>query len=226
MTTPSAPDISMIKYDEKGLIPAIAQDADTSEVLMLAYMNKEALEKTLSTGRAHFYSRSRKRLWLKGETSGNFLEVKGVFYDCDCDTLLLFVKPKGPACHTGERTCFYRRLDDAAAKPLPAGTAVLNELYTIIQKRKSADPAKSYVASLYAKGAQRINEKIAEESGELIDAAVNKGEKELVHELADLWFHTLVLLSYKGIGIKALFKELGRRFGLSGIEEKESRGRK
>jgi len=226
LTTPNTLDVSMIQYDEKGLVPAIVQDVNTSEVLMMAYMDKEALEKTLSAGRAHFYSRSRQRLWLKGETSGNFLEVKGVFYDCDCDTILLLVEPKGTACHTGERTCFYRRLDDAAAKPLPAGATVLNELYNIIQKRKGADPAKSYVASLYAKGVTRINEKIAEESGELIDAAVNKDEKELVHELADLWFHTLVLLSYKGMEVEALFKELGRRFGLSGIEEKESRGKR
>lgn len=223
MTTP---DISMIKYDEKGLLPAIAQDADTSEVLMMAYMNKEALEKTLSTGRAHFYSRSRERLWLKGETSGNFLEVKGVYHDCDCDAILLLVQPKGPACHTGERSCFYRRLDNAAVKPSPAGPAVLKELYNIIQKRKGADPSKSYVASLYAKGATRINEKIAEESGELIEAANVKDKKEIVHEMADLWFHTLVLLSYKEIDTGELFKELGRRFGLSGIEEKESRRKK
>lgn len=226
MTAPNTLDISMIKYDEKGLLPAIAQDANTSEVLMMAYMNKEALEKTLSSGHAHFYSRSRQRLWLKGETSGNFLEVKGVYYDCDCDTLLLFVEPKGPACHTGERSCFYRRLDDAAGKPLPIGPSVLNELYNIIQKRKSSDPLKSYVASLYAKGITRINEKIAEESGELIEAANIKDEKELVRELADLWFHTLVLLSYKGMEVEALFKELGRRFGQSGIEEKESRPKK
>lgn len=223
MTTP---DVSMIKYDEKGLVPAIAQDADTFEVLMMAYMNKEALEKTVSTGRAHFYSRSRERLWLKGETSGNFLEIKGVSYDCDCDAILLLVHPKGPACHTGERSCFYRRLGDAAAKPLPAGPAVLKELYNIIRKRKGADPSKSYVASLCAKGTTRINEKIAEESGELIEAANVKDKKEIVHEMADLWFHTLVLLSYKEIGAEELFKELGRRFGLSGIEEKESRGKK
>ena len=233
----------MIKFDEKGLVPAIAQDINTSEVLMMAYMNKEALEKTLSTGNAYFYSRSRKRLWLKGETSGNFLEVRGVYYDCDCDTVLALVEPKGPACHTGERSCFYRALSGAAkpargATHAPAGPEVLKELYKIIKKRKKADPAKSYVASLYAKGVAKINEKIAEESGELIEAAGGatpargatpanvKDKKEIVHETADLWFHTLVLLSCKEIEVGEVFKELGRRLGVSGMEERESRGKK
>lgn len=216
--------LSEIKFNDKGLVPAIAQDINTSEVLMMAYMNREAVEKTLSTGRAHYYSRSRGKLWLKGETSGNFQVVSGIYYDCDGDTLLLMVDSKGPACHTGERTCFFRRIE-AGVIPVPTGPSVLKALYKILGERKKAGPGKSYVASLYSKGLPKILEKVKEESGELIEAANIKGDKDVIYELCDLWFHTLVLLSYKGIDVDEVFKELARRFGKSGIEEKESRGK-
>lgn len=216
--------LSEIKFNDKGLVPAIAQDINTSEVLMMAYMNREAVEKTLSTGRAHYYSRSRGKLWLKGETSGNFQVVSGIYYDCDGDTLLLMVDPKGPACHTGERICFFRRLGEGVI-PAPAGPSVLKALYKILGERKKEEPGKSYVASLYSKGLPKILEKVKEESEELIEAAKVKNDKDVVYELCDLWFHTLVLLSYKGIGVDEVFKELARRFGKSGIEEKESRGK-
>lgn len=218
-------DISIIKFDEKGLVPAVAQDANTQEVLMVAYMNREALEKTLSTGKAHYYSRSRKSLWLKGETSGNFQEVKSVHYDCDGDTILIMVEPKGPACHTGEKTCFYRRLDEGAGFK-PAGPKVLKELYRVLLERKNSPPEKSYVASLYAKGLPKILAKIEEESGELIEAAREKERADVLYEFCDLLFHSMVLLADKGIDIEEAFTELGRRFGISGIEEKESRPRK
>ncbi len=217
--------IDDIKFDDRGLVPAVAQDFSTREVLMLAYMNREALEKTLSTGRAHYYSRSRKKLWLKGETSGNFQFVKGVFYDCDGDTILLVVDQKGPACHTGERTCFFRSIGKEAERP-PAGPWILSDLFRVLLERKSAPPEKSYVASLYAKGLEKILGKVDEECGELIEAARDKGRKEIVHETADLLFHTMVLLAERGISAEEVYSELNRRFGTSGLEEKRRRGGK
>lgn len=222
-------DISEIKFGPDGLVPAIAQDINTSEVLMMAYMNREALEKTLSTGRAHYWSRSREKLWLKGETSGNFQDVLAVHYDCDADTILLTVAPAGPACHTGEVSCFFRALKEGAktrapAEPLaPAGPGILKELYNVLKARKDADPDKSYVASLYGKGLDKILEKVEEESGELREAASSRGLEDLVHETADLWFHTLVLLAYKGVEIEEVWAEFKERFGTSGHVERASR---
>lgn len=213
-----------IKWNEHGLVPAIAQDSRTGEVLMMAWMNRESLEKTLSSGRACYYSRSRGRLWVKGESSGNFQEVRSVRYDCDGDTLLLMVEPKGPACHTGERSCFYRSVDGSPVAP--GGALVLTELMRVLKERKGADPSKSYVASLYAKGLPKILEKVAEESAELVEAAGIKGRDEVIYEFSDLLFHSMVLLCEKGIGLEEVFDELSRRFGLSGIAEKESRGKR
>jgi phosphoribosyl-ATP pyrophosphohydrolase/phosphoribosyl-AMP cyclohydrolase len=221
-------DIDSIKFNEKGLVPAIAQEEATGEVLMLAYMNKESLTKTLATGKAYYYSRSREKLWLKGETSGNLQEVHSIKYDCDCDTLLLKIHQSGVACHTGERSCFFREmkgLTGTTAKPV--GADIITDLYKVLLERKGqSDNEKSYVASLYAKGTKKIAEKIAEESGELIEAALEKDNKEVVYELCDLWFHTLVMLGHKDIDIGEVFAELARRFGTSGIEEKESREKK
>ncbi len=217
-------DIKEIKFDSSGLVPAIAQDAETLEVLTLAYMNTEALEKTLSTGKVHYYSRSRQKLWLKGETSGNFQEVKGVYYDCDADAILVLVHPLGPACHTGERTCFYRAISEL--KEQPQGPRVIKDVFEVIKKRKSTSADKSYVASLYAKGLAKILEKVKEESGELVEAAEKKGKSDVVYELCDLWFHTMVLLANESIEIEDVFGELARRFGTSGITEKGSRPKK
>lgn len=219
--------LSEIKFNDMGLVPAVAQDVRTGDVLMLAWMNEEALRLTVSTGKAHYYSRSRKRLWLKGETSGNVQEVKDVRYDCDADAILLLVEPRGPACHTGEKTCFYRSLTGKEAKPVASGgPGVIKELYDVVVGRKKADPEKSYVASLYSKGLAKILEKVEEESGELVEAAREKGNADVVYELSDLWFHTLVLLADKDIGVDEVFVELARRFGLSGIDEKKGRGEK
>ncbi|MFQ5465090.1 MAG: bifunctional phosphoribosyl-AMP cyclohydrolase/phosphoribosyl-ATP diphosphatase HisIE [Thermodesulfobacteriota bacterium] len=220
-------DMEEIRFDASGLVPAIAQDAATLQVLMLAYMNREALEKTVSTGRAHYWSRSRGELWLKGETSGNFQQVRSVHYDCDVDALLLVVDPLGPACHTGRRTCFYRSLDGLGAdgSEAPAGERVLPALFDIIKSRKGAGAEKSYVASLYAGGLGRIIEKVTEESGELVEAALEKGGGEITHELADLWFHTMVLLAERGVELDEVFAEFAGRFGVSGHEEKASRGK-
>lgn len=218
-------EIGAIKFNDKGLVPAIAQDALTGEVLMMAWMNAESIEKTIETGKAYYYSRSRNSLWLKGETSGNFQAVKSIRYDCDGDTLLLMVEPKGPACHTGERTCFYRSLGNEA-EVRPAGPAVISMLAKVLEERKKADPEKSYVASLYAKGLPRILAKIEEETYELVEAASEKDNGQVLYEFCDLLFHSMALLSHKGIAIDEVFAELGRRFGTSGIEEKNSRGAK
>jgi len=222
-------DIREIKFDSAGLVPAIAQDRATGDVLMLAYMNRESLEKTLEGGRACFYSRSRETLWLKGETSGNFLVVRAIRYDCDGDTLLLTVDPAGPACHTGERSCFYRKLATSASDG--ADTAyvegsILKGLQAVLEQRKTASPESSYVASLYAGGAEAILAKVAEESGEFIESARKGTDKEAIHEAADLLFHTMVMLCKRDIKIESVLGELARRFGTSGIEEKQSRPKK
>ncbi|MBI3756300.1 MAG: bifunctional phosphoribosyl-AMP cyclohydrolase/phosphoribosyl-ATP diphosphatase HisIE [Deltaproteobacteria bacterium] len=214
-------DISRIKFDKNGLAPAIAQDYLAGDVLMMAYMNKEALEKTLSTGRAHYFSRSRNKLWLKGETSGNFQEVKAIYYDCDEDAILLKINQTGVACHTGERSCFFRRLDKGEQES--ASLTILSGLFETIKQRKNVSPEKSYVASLYAKGLDKILEKVKEESGELIDAAKSGKKEEIIHETADLLFHAFVLLGQKDISLQEILNELKRRTGVSGIEEKASR---
>lgn len=218
-------DIGQVKFNEQGLVPAIAQDRSTLRVLMLAWMNRESLELTISTGVAHYWSRSRASLWKKGETSGNVQKVRSVHYDCDADTVLLVVDPAGPACHTGEVSCFYRNIEGADAAPAmaPAGESVLPELFEVLEARKNAEPGSSYVASLYSKGRAKILEKVAEESAELIEAAEEKGRDQVVYELADLWFHTMVLLANEGISIGEVTAEFDRRFGTSGITEKASR---
>ena len=218
-----------IKFNEKGLVPAIAQEEATGEVLMLAYMNKESLEKTLETGKAYYYSRSREKLWLKGETSGNLQAVHSIRYDCDCDTLLLKIHQTGVACHTGKRSCFYREMEgfENLENLAPVNADIITSLFSVILERKGqTEDDSSYVASLYAKGTEKIAEKIAEESGELIEAALKKDDKEVVYELCDLWFHTLVMLGHKDINIGEVYSELARRFGRSGIEEKASRKKK
>ncbi len=215
-------DTGNIKFNEQGLVPAITQDWLTGEVLMLAYMNREALEKTIETGRVHYYSRSRKTLWLKGETSGNFQELVSIHYDCDGDSLLVRVKQTGNACHTGKRSCFFTPLVER--EPL-TGVEIIARLFNTIKERKGASAEKSYTASLYEKGLPKIAEKIYEEASELIVAAKKEGREQVVHEMCDLWYHTLVLLGYKDVGLEEVLGELARRFGTSGIEEKKNRNR-
>ena len=218
-------DLDKIKFSADGLVPAIAQDERTGEVLMLAYMNRESLAKTLETGRVHYYSRSREELWLKGETSGNVQALKAVFYDCDMDALLLKVDQTGVACHTGERSCFYRRLDIDGVEE-SAGPMILSNLERVIEERKGKDPDSSYVARLFKEGTGLINEKVVEEAAELTEAASSRVKPDIVHETADLWFHSLVLLKNQGVDLSEIFDELQKRFGTSGIEEKRSRGKK
>lgn len=214
--------INEIKFDDKGLVPAIAQDFRTNEVLMMAYMNREAVEKTIASGKAHYFSRSRGNLWLKGETSGHFQHIKGIYYDCDIDTILLKVDQVGAACHTGERSCFYREIETPFREDI-AASSILDKVYKVIRERKSNPPEKSYVSSLFSKGTDTILKKIGEEASELIISGKGGKREEIVYETADLWFHSLVLLGQLDIRPEEVYSELKRRFGVSGIEEKEGR---
>ena len=220
--------IENIDWTKSDLIPAIVQDSSSNKVLMLAYMNKEAVELTLSTNLAHYYSRSRQKMWKKGESSGNLQHVKEIYLDCDLDTVLLkVVQDGGCACHTGRESCFFNRID-IEEKPSEIVQdiktySISDKLYHTIQERKLSDPKKSYVASLFEKGDNTILKKVVEEAGEFSFAVKDNNEKEIVYEAADLAFHTLVALAQKNINPDLIKQELERRFGLSGIDEKNSR---
>lgn len=202
-----------LAFDVQGLIPAIVQDAHTGEVLMVAWMNAEALRKTLETRRTHFWSRSRQRPWEKGATSGHRQLVQAVYADCDRDTLLVLVHQEGVACHTGSRTCFFTRLDapELAPSGWEASGAILEAVERVIQSRKVEPREGSYVSRLLANGERVILKKIGEESAEVIVAASTETPPRLVAEMADLWFHTLVLLGSRGIPLREVFTELARR---------------
>lgn len=204
------PGLDDVAFDERGLVPAVVQEAVTGEVLMVAWMDREALEATLRTGRAHYWSRSRRALWQKGETSGHVQHVEGVWLDCDADTLLVQVRQEGAACHTGEPTCFFRRLG-ARPDARPAA-GMLGRLERIVEDRKTAPAPGSYVAGLLARGEPAICRKVGEEAIEVVTAALGgEGDQRLVEELADLWFHTLVLLAGRGLPVRAVLEELARR---------------
>lgn len=193
-----------ITYDQNGLVPVIVQDVATDEVLMLAYMNAEAVKLTLERRVAYYYSRSRQELWLKGETSGNIQEVKGFYYDCDGDTILLKVHQRGVACHTGSYSCFFNEIEEA-----PAGT-VLAELYKVILNRKAHPQENSYTNYLFKEGIDKILKKVAEETGEVLIGAKNNRE-ELIYESCDLLYHLLVLFVNEGITLGDIYEELASR---------------
>ena len=196
-----------LTYDAQGLIPAVVQEAETGEVLMVAWMNREAVDATLTTGLTHFWSRSRQSLWRKGETSGHTQHVQGVYADCDADTLLIQVHQDGVACHTGARTCFFTTMQGPGA-----AAGMLDRIEQIVAARKAAPPAGSYVASLLAKGEAAVCRKIGEEAVEVVTAALGgEGDRRVVEEVADLWFHTMVLLGQRGIPLRDVFAELARR---------------
>jgi phosphoribosyl-ATP pyrophosphohydrolase/phosphoribosyl-AMP cyclohydrolase len=199
-----------LTFDERGLIPAVVQEATTGELLMVAWMDRQALEATLKTGMSHFWSRSRQALWRKGESSGHVQHVDRVYVDCDADVLLVQVHQEGVACHTGHRTCFFRALSSDGEVAAPAN--MLARLEGTIASRRASPVAGSYVAGLLAKGEAAICRKIGEEATEVILAALGgEGDERLVAETADLWFHTLVLLGARGIGVQAVLQELTRR---------------
>jgi phosphoribosyl-ATP pyrophosphohydrolase/phosphoribosyl-AMP cyclohydrolase len=211
-------DLSMLQFDERGLIPAIVQDITTDQVLMLAYMNREALQRTLATGMAHYWSRSRARLWQKGETSGHFQHVREIRYDCDADTLLMRVEQVGVACHTGERSCFFHVLSEPSQPTSPAvSEALLSHLYEVVLERKQHPSKESYVAALLARGQDQVLKKVVEEAAEVVMASKDGQHQAIVHEMADLWFHSIVALGWHGIPPRQIFEELQRRFGKSGL---------
>ena len=199
--------IENIKFDEKGLVPAIVQDYYTKEVLTLAYMNRESLEITLKEKKTCFYSRSRQELWLKGETSGNYQHVVSIKYDCDGDALLIEVTKDGPACHTGEESCFYNSLFES--EDYSGFTA--EKLYKLIEERKTNPSEKSYTSYLFEKGIDKILKKVGEEATEVIIGAKNNDNEELKYEIADLYYHTLVLMIEQGLTIQDIKEELAKR---------------
>jgi len=192
-----------IRFDERGLIPAIVQDAATREVLTLAYMNRESVARTLETKQTWFWSRSRNELWHKGATSGNTQEVVNLALDCDSDAIIVLVKPAGPACHTGAVSCF-----DTGAASLGA---VLNQLYELIQSRERERPSGSYTTYLFEAGLDKILKKVGEESAETIIAAKNENDARLTEESADLLYHLLVLLVARGVSLTDIAQELAQR---------------
>jgi phosphoribosyl-AMP cyclohydrolase / phosphoribosyl-ATP pyrophosphohydrolase len=221
-----------LAFKENGLIPVILQDHSNRNVLMAAYMNPEALERTLRTNEVHFFSRSRQTLWHKGLTSGNKMRLREVLVDCDRDALLLRVEPKGPACHTGSPSCFFTRWEKGRLKRIarPAGGAseILDRVYSVILDRKKNPQKGSYVSSLMRGGRDRILKKIGEEAGELIISSKNRKKAEIVWEVADLWFHTLVMMGAHGVTPREIYGELEGRFGKPGKIPKRGgkRGRK
>ena len=203
-----------LKWDAQGLIPAVVQDTETGQLLMVAWMSPDALEATRRSGLTHFWSRARNALWRKGETSGHAQHVDGIYADCDRDTLLVQVHQDGVACHTGARSCFFTSLDggDAAPASGTAGPAMLEVLERVLESRKVAPPPGSYVAGLLQKGEPQICRKIGEEAAEVMTAALGgEGDARVVSEIADLWFHTMVLLTARGIPLRRVFQELERR---------------
>jgi phosphoribosyl-ATP pyrophosphohydrolase/phosphoribosyl-AMP cyclohydrolase len=213
--------IEQLKFDERGLVPAVVQDARTLEVLTLAYMNAESLKRTIETKETWFWSRSRNTLWHKGETSGHTQSVIDVRVDCDSDALTVRVKPAGPACHTGEQTCFHNELEEAdSMREVDAANhlgAVLNELYGLVETRKRDRPAGSYTTYLFDQGLDKILKKVGEESSETIIAAKNEDPEALAREASDLLYHLIVLLVERGLSLEQIRSELvSRRTGGKG----------
>ncbi|MBR0374554.1 MAG: bifunctional phosphoribosyl-AMP cyclohydrolase/phosphoribosyl-ATP diphosphatase HisIE [Mogibacterium sp.] len=200
-------DIEKLKFDEKGLIPAIVVDAYSGEVLTLAYMNRESLQISMERGLTCFYSRSRQELWLKGETSGNYQHIVSITADCDCDALRVYVKKDGPACHTGAESCFFNEL--WASEELSRFT--MDDLMELIRGRKTDPQEGSYTTYLFSKGLDKILKKVGEESTEVIVEAKNQDKAETVYEISDLVYHIMVLMIEMGISLEDIRAELAGR---------------
>lgn len=210
-----------LRWGADGLLPAVVQGAADGAVLMVAWMNAEALERTLAGPHAVFWSRSRRTLWTKGETSGNVMRVASVRADCDADTLLVTVDPAGPACHTGATTCFFERLSEAEAFPrIGAALGVLEE---VVAQRRGADPADSWTARLLAGGPDVYGVKIREEAEEVARACAAESSERVAEEAADLLYHLMVGLGHRGVSISEVASVLASRAGVSGLEEKARR---
>ncbi len=200
-------DIEKLKFDEKGLIPAVVVDSITKKVLTVAYMNKESLKISMEKGLTCFYSRSRQELWLKGETSGNYQHIVSITADCDYDALTVVVEKEGPACHLGEDSCFHNPLWQSEEK----SEFSLEGLYELLQGRKDTLPEGSYTTYLFQKGTDKILKKIGEECTEVIIAAKADDKPETIYEIADLAYHVMVLMVEKGISLEDIHRELGSR---------------
>ncbi|MCH5185497.1 MAG: bifunctional phosphoribosyl-AMP cyclohydrolase/phosphoribosyl-ATP diphosphatase HisIE [Oscillospiraceae bacterium] len=202
-----------LKFNSEGLIPAVLQDAQTKEILMLAYMNKEAFDKTVETGKATFYSRSRKRLWTKGEESGNFMSVRSIYVDCDADSLVILVNPEGDkkACHTGKRSCFYRKAENGGLVEQYAEPNILEELIEVANDRKVNPQEGSYTNYLFEKGPDKILKKVGEEACEVVIAGKNGDKSEISYETADLMYHLSVMLSSYNMSWSDIYDELRKR---------------
>jgi phosphoribosyl-AMP cyclohydrolase / phosphoribosyl-ATP pyrophosphohydrolase len=220
--------LSQLKYDVDGLITVVVQDRLTGEIRMLAHANEQALRATLDSGDGHFYSRSRRALWRKGETSGHVLRVAEVWADCDADAVVYLVDPEGPSCHTGRPSCFFQRLDargDLHPDPDAHACALLPRLFAELEKRKHAPASQSYTRKLLDEGVDAIGDKIREEAEELALAISSESDARVVAEAADEIYHLLVGLLARDVPLRAVEAELAKRFGLSGLAEKAGRKR-
>ncbi|MEA2073299.1 MAG: bifunctional phosphoribosyl-AMP cyclohydrolase/phosphoribosyl-ATP diphosphatase HisIE [Campylobacterota bacterium] len=220
--------LNRVDWEKSELLPVIVQELSTNEILMMAYMNKEALELSLSTKTAHYFSRSKQRIWKKGESSGHTQAIHSFSLDCDNDTLLIKVTQTGVACHTGRKSCFFTELESGETNSevevdTTEAYGVIDTLYHTIQERKNADPKSSWTAKLIHKGDNTILKKVVEEAGEFSFAYKDNDEEEMVYEAADLTYHMLVALAVKNISPDRIKQELARRFDMSGIAEKNSR---
>lgn len=200
-------DIDAVRFDEQGLIPAIVVDASTKKVLTLAYMNRESLEISMKEGKTCFWSRSRKKLWRKGETSGNWQHIVSITADCDGDALEVLVEKGGPACHTGADSCFFQPLWQSEER----SAFSIDGLYNLLQERKETKPEGSYTSYLFEKGLDKILKKVGEESTEVIIAGAAQDKAETIYEIADLAYHVLVLMVQAGISVDEVRKELASR---------------
>ena len=220
--------LNRVDWAKSELLPVIVQDETTNEVLMMAYMNREALQLSLETKLAHYFSRTKQRIWKKGESSNHLQHISSFMIDCDNDTLLLKIKQDGVACHTGRKSCFFTELDSGdvtieKSVDTDAMYGVIDTLYHTILDRKNADPETSWTAKLLSKGDNDILKKVVEEAGEFSFAVKDKDEDEIIYECADLTYHVLVALGHMNISPDRVKQELARRFGMSGITEKASR---
>jgi phosphoribosyl-AMP cyclohydrolase / phosphoribosyl-ATP pyrophosphohydrolase len=193
-----------------GLLPVVVQHHRSGQVLMVGFANREAVEKTVETGHAWFFSRSRQRLWEKGETSGHTLHLKGLRVDCDSDALIYLCEPHGPTCHTGEPSCFFQSMDGLPGGET-SGEAAGTLFDTILERQRTGDPGSSYVARLLSDGVDRVAQKVGEEATEVVIAAKNADREEVAREVADLWFHTYILLAQQGMTPEDVWDELRRR---------------
>lgn len=218
-----------VRFDQQGLVPAVVQDWRDGTVLMVGFMNHEALNQTVATKHVHFWSRSRNKLWEKGETSGHYLILKDLFIDCDYDTVLIKAEPVGPTCHTGAQSCFFSKIGEAGTKDDERSDeaigGILERIYRTILDRKAHPKNGSYVSTLLEGGKDRILKKVVEEAGEVILGSKNNKREEVVYEVADLLFHTLLVLGYHDIPLQEVYQELATRHGQPGLRSEQKGGR-